>query len=150
MDRELRVVLSARVFSNQKCFGPGVSQLLKRVDELHSLRAAALSMSMAYSKAWTVVRNAEDGLGFHLLTSTAGGKHGGGAVLTDEARQMIDAYDAYCEKLRAYGEKLFEETYGLTMSRSTCTSAPGAAAWHFLSRRRSASAAFQMPAKEKR
>ena len=77
MDRELRVVLSARVFSDQKCFGPGVSQLLKRVDELHSLRAAALSMSMAYSKAWTVVRNAEDGLGFHLLTSTAGGKHGG-------------------------------------------------------------------------
>ena len=84
MDRELRVVLSARVFSDQKCFGPGVSQLLKRVDELHSLRAAALSMSMAYSKAWTVVRNAEDGLGFHLLTSTAGGKHGGGAELTDD------------------------------------------------------------------
>ena len=103
MDRELRVVLSARVFSDQKCFGPGVSQLLKRVDELHSLRAAALSMSMAYSKAWTVVRNAEDGLGFHLLTSTAGGK--------DEARQMLTAYDEYCEKLRAYGEKLFEETF---------------------------------------
>lgn len=111
MDRELRVVLSARVFSDQKCFGPGVSQLLKRVDELHSLRAAALSMSMAYSKAWTVVRNAEDGLGFHLLTSTAGGKHGGGAELTDEARQMIAAYDAYCEKLRAYGAALFEETF---------------------------------------
>ena len=72
MDRELRVVLSARVFSDQKCFGPGVSQLLKRVDELHSLRAAALSMSMAYSKAWTVVRNAEDGLGFHLLTVHGG------------------------------------------------------------------------------
>ena len=51
MDRDLRVVLSARVFSDQKCFGPGVSQLLKRVDELHSLRAAAMSLSMAYSKA---------------------------------------------------------------------------------------------------
>lgn len=24
---------------------------------------------------------------------------------------MIAAYDAYCEKLRAYGEKLFEETF---------------------------------------
>ena len=40
-----------------------------------------------------------------------GGKHGGGAVLTDEARQMLTAYDEYCEKLRAYGEKLFEETF---------------------------------------
>ena len=82
MDRELHVVISCRMFTDQKCFGPGVVQLLKRVDELHSLRAAAMSISMAYSKAWTVVRNAEDGLGFKLLTSTAGGKHGGGAVLT--------------------------------------------------------------------
>ncbi len=111
MDKRLHAILSVRVFTDQKCFGPGVAQLLRQVDELHSLRAAALSMSMAYSKAWTVVRNAEDGLGFHLLTSTAGGKHGGGAELTDEARQMIAAYDAYCEKLRAYGEKLFEETF---------------------------------------
>ena len=111
MDRDLRVVLSARLFSDQKCFGPGVSQLLKRVDELHSLRAAALSMSMAYSKAWTVIRNAEDGLGFKLLDSNVGGKNGGGATLTDEARQMIEAYDVYCEKLRAYGAALFEETF---------------------------------------
>lgn len=111
MDRELRVVLSARVFSDQKCFGPGVSQLLKRVDELHSLRAAALSMSMAYSKAWTVIRGAEEGLGFKLLASNIGGRNGGGAALTDEARQMMRAYDEYCAKLRAYGEKLFEETF---------------------------------------
>ena len=111
MDRELRVVLSARVFSDQKCFGPGVSQLLKRVDELHSLRAAALSMSMAYSKAWTVVRNAEDGLGFHLLTSTAGGKHGGGAELTDEARQIMAAYETYCARLNEYGQALFGELF---------------------------------------
>ena len=33
------------------------------------------------------------------------------AVLTDEARQMLAAYENYCEKLRAYGEKLFEETF---------------------------------------
>ena len=99
------------MFTDRKCFGPGVAQLLALVDELHSLRAAAMSMSMAYSKAWTVIRSAEEGLGFKLLTSTAGGKHGGGAVLTDEARQMLAAYDEYCEKLRAYGEKLFEETF---------------------------------------
>ena len=105
------MAISAKIFTDRKCFGPGVAQLLKLVDELHSLRAAALSMSMAYSKAWTVIRNAEDGLGFRLLTSNVGGKHGGGAVLTDEARQMLTAYDEYCEKLRAYGEKLFEETF---------------------------------------
>ena len=111
MEQTFRPVLTIRIFGEEKCFGPGIAVLLQKVQELHSLRAAAMSMNMAYSKAWTVVRNAEDGLGFHLLTSTAGGKHGGGAVLTDEARQMLTAYDEYCEKLRAYGEKLFEETF---------------------------------------
>lgn len=111
MDRELRVVISCRMFTDQKCFGPGVVQLLKRVDELHSLRAAAMSISMAYSKAWTVIRGAEEGLGFKLLASNIGGRNGGGAVLTDEARQMMRAYDDYCAKLRAYGETLFEQTF---------------------------------------
>ena len=72
MDRGLRVAISAKMFTDRKCFGPGVAQLLALVDELHSLRAAAMSMSMAYSKAWTVIRSAEEGLGFKLLTSTAG------------------------------------------------------------------------------
>ena len=111
MDRELRVVISSRIFTDQKCFGPGVAQLLKKVDELHSLRAAAMSMSMAYSKAWTVIRGAEEGLGFKLLTSTAGGKHGGGATLTPEAEAILAAYERYCANVRQYAAQLFEEDF---------------------------------------
>ena len=111
MENNFRPVLTIRIFGEDKCFGPGVAVLLRRVRELHSLRAAAMSMGMAYSKAWTVVRNAEDGLGFHLLTSTAGGKHGGGAVLTDEARQIMAAYETYCARLNEYGQALFGELF---------------------------------------
>ena len=111
MRNDLHANLTVRIFTDRKCFGPGVAELLRRVRELHSLRAAAMSMNMAYSKAWTVIRNAENGLGFHLLLSNTGGRNGGGAALTDEARLMLAAYDEYCEKLRAYGEKLFEETF---------------------------------------
>ena len=111
MEQKLHPVLSVRLFTDEKCFGPGVAALLTLVKTCHSLRAAAMEMGMAYSKAWTILKNAEEQLGFKLLLSTTGGKHGGGAVLTDEARQMLTAYDEYCEKLRAYGEKLFEETF---------------------------------------
>ena len=111
MKKELHANISVRIFTDQKCFGPGVAQLLRHVDELHSLRAAALAMSMAYSKAWTVIHNAETGLGFKLLSSVTGGKNGGGAVLTEEARKMISAYEEYCEKLHAFGDALFEETF---------------------------------------
>ena len=112
MDRELRVVLSARVFSDQKCFGPGVSQLLKRVDELHSLRAAALSMSMAYSKAWTITKHAQAALGFPLLHSITGGRGGGGAELTPQGERLLEAYDDYCRQLRAFADGLFQEKFG--------------------------------------
>ena len=111
MEKNITVRLTARLFAEEKCYGPGVEQLLKAVEKHRSLRAAAASMSMAYSKAWTVVRNAEDGLGFHLLTSTAGGKHGGGAELTDEARQIMAAYETYCARLNEYGQALFGELF---------------------------------------
>ena len=111
MNDNIIVHITARLFAEEKCYGPGVHRLLGAVAQNHSLRAAAASMNMAYSKAWSIVRAAEQGFGCKLLHSTIGGSGGGGAELTDEARQMIAAYDAYCEKLRAYGAALFEETF---------------------------------------
>ncbi len=111
MEKELHAVLSIRLFTEQKCFGPGIAELLHYVDEHHSLRAAAQAMGMAYSKAWAITKGAEKGLGVELLVSTAGGKGGGGATLTEEARQILAAYDRYCEKLRAYGDKLLNEEF---------------------------------------
>lgn len=111
MPGRLHPVLSVRLFTERKCFGPGVAELLRRVDELHSLRAAAKSMEMAYSKAWTITKNTEAELGFKLLVSAAGGKNGGGATLTDEARRLLAAYDAYCAELRGFAEQRFGELF---------------------------------------
>ncbi len=117
MAQELHAVISARLFTDRKCFGPGVAQLLRRVDELHSLRAAAQSMEMAYSKAWTITKNAEEGLGVKLLDSSTGGKGGGGAALTEDARRFLAAYESYCEKLRAYGGELLREEFAFYLDR---------------------------------
>ncbi len=111
MDMKLRPVISVRIFTAEKCFGPGVAQLLEQVQQLHSLRAAAGSIGMAYSKAWTIIKNAEAGLGFPLLISTTGGKNGGGATLTPQAATMLSAYKEYCDELRAYAAQLFDERF---------------------------------------
>ena len=91
---------------------PGVARLLEAVDELHSLRSAAQSMNMAYSKAWTMLRSAERELGFKLLHSSTGGKGGGGAVLTEEGAQLLARYDELCRRMQAYGRRQFEELFG--------------------------------------
>lgn len=108
MDQKYRPVLSVRLFCGEdKCFGPGVAELLRRVRQEHSLRAAAISMGMAYSKAWTVIKNSEAALGFKLLVSTTGGKHGGGAVLSPEAERLLAAYEEYRNRLRQYAQEQF-------------------------------------------
>ena len=106
MRNDLHANLTVRIFTDRKCFGPGVAELLRRVRELHSLRAAAMSMNMAYSKAWTVLRTAQEGLGVKLLRSSTGG-----ATLTAEGERLLAAYEDYCAKLTAYGETLFAETF---------------------------------------
>ena len=103
--------LSCRLFTDAKCLGPGVARLLHAVQQLHSLRAAALSMDMAYSKAWTVIKNSEKALGFPLLSSTTGGKGGGGASLTPEGLRLLEAYDTFCTGLLDAADKLFQQEF---------------------------------------
>lgn len=109
--KKLHPVLSIRLFADEKCFGPGIAQLLRHVEQLHSLRAAAQAMGMAYSKAWTILKNAQNALGFPLLHSTTGGKHGGGASLTPEAQALLAAYEDYCQRLNCNASELFDEIF---------------------------------------
>ena len=63
--------------NNNKFFGEGPARLLHAIDEHGSLRTAAISMNMAYTKALKLLNNAEAALGFSLTARTAGGKSGG-------------------------------------------------------------------------
>ncbi len=111
MSQPLHPVISIRLFRDEKCFGPGVAQLLHQVQTHHSLRGAAMAMEMAYSKAWTIIRRCEQQLGYPLLNLSAGGKGGGGAALTTEAEALLTAYDRYCMRLQTAAAELFHEEF---------------------------------------
>ncbi len=79
----------------RRVFGPGPVDLLERVGELGSLRAAAIDMGMAYTKATRLVRDAELAFGFPLTERTVGGTGGGGSRLTAQALDLIERYRAF-------------------------------------------------------
>ena len=79
----------------RRVFGPGPVDLLERVGELGSLRAAAIDMGMAYTKATRLVRDAELAFGFPLTERTVGGSGGGGSRLTAQALDLIERYRAF-------------------------------------------------------
>lgn len=111
-NKQLRCQVSVRIFGEEKCFGPGVADLLERVDRLHSLRKATIEMDMAYSKAWKIVKIAEENLGFPLLVSVTGGKGGGGAELTPDGKSFLAAYRRFEEAVRSYADEAFVEIMG--------------------------------------
>ena len=109
---DIRFVVSPRIMGEEKFFGPGIALLLHRVEAYHSIRQATLSMGMAYSKAWAIIRRAERELGFPLLNTTTGGKEGGGASLTEEGRTFLEQYDRFCALVNEHARTDFETAFG--------------------------------------
>lgn len=107
----LHSVVILRLFKDEKCFGPGVAELLEHIDEEKSIRKATAKMGMAYSKAWRIIKAAESAIGFELVKSSTGGAGGGGAEITDEARKTLECFRTFEKDLYAYAEKRFEEIF---------------------------------------
>ena len=97
--------------SGEKFFGEGPCRLLRAVEETGSLRAAALSMGMAYSKALKLLTNAEAALGFPLTMRTTGGKDGGGSVLTPQRKDWLKKYEAYRDACVQANRRLYLEFF---------------------------------------
>ena len=97
--------------SGEKFFGEGPCRLLRAVEETGSLRCAAASMEMAYSKALKLVKQAETTLGFPLTQRSVGGKDGGGSTLTPEGRAWLVKYEAYRDACIQENRKLYAQFF---------------------------------------
>ena len=81
------------------------------IRETGSIRRASQAMGMAYSKAWTILRQAEAAFGAPLLATATGGRSGGGAVLTPLGESLLTRYDTLCARLEACARDSFAELY---------------------------------------
>ena len=97
--------------NGEKFFGEGPFCLLRLVEETGSLRCAAASMGMAYSKALKLVSQAEKALGFPLTQRSVGGKDGGGSTLTPEGRGFLQKYEAYRDACVQANRELYAQYF---------------------------------------
>ena len=94
-----------------KFFGEGPLRLLRCVERTGSLRAAAIEMEMAYSKAIRLLKQAEANLGFPLTTRSTGGRDGGGSVLTPEGKRWLRQYEAYRDACVRANQELYRRFF---------------------------------------
>ncbi|MFP4023092.1 MAG: winged helix-turn-helix domain-containing protein [Thiohalospira sp.] len=91
----------------ESILGNGKFELLDFIDQFGSLKAAADKMEISYRKAWGMLKDAEEKLGFQLVEKQRGGQHGGNSALTDDGKILIEAYK---ELLIEFDEAIYQIT----------------------------------------
>lgn len=90
---------------------PESAQLLEMIGHMGTLQSACASVHMSYSKGWRMLNNMEKELGYPLVERSAGGASGGGMALTKAGQKLLDGYQIYRQRVRAYAEELFSELF---------------------------------------
>jgi molybdate transport system regulatory protein len=68
--------------------------LLVEIENAGSLVSAANNLEVSYRKAWGLLRDIEQHLGFPLVEKQRGGALGGRSVLSPEGKELLNAYRA--------------------------------------------------------
>ena len=91
--------------------GKGGAELLKGIEETQSISKAAANLRpkrISYRKAWGMLQKIKDHIGKDPVESTPGGKGGGGTVLTDSGRELLETYLEF-EELMTQTNKNFQK-----------------------------------------
>jgi len=86
----------------ERFFGPGPVELLEFIAETGSISKAAKKMKMSYKKAWEMVNKINAQATTPVVIVQSGGEKGGGSILTEEARQLIEYYRVLRERFTAF------------------------------------------------
>ncbi len=92
-------------------FGRGRRFLLQAIDTYGSINRAAKEINISYRKAWSYIKAMEERLGIKLVERKAGGRNGGGAVLTEEAREFIRKYEMMENGIRKLVDERFRNIF---------------------------------------
>ena len=93
---KLRLVLPGK-----RPLGPGKAELMRQIREHGSISAAGAAMSMSYRRAWILVDELNTMFTQPVVVKQTGGKHGGGAELTEFGLRLLARYEEMEEKSRA-------------------------------------------------
>ncbi|MGM0665963.1 MAG: winged helix-turn-helix domain-containing protein [Bacteroidota bacterium] len=89
----LKYQINLETLDDEKILNPEGFELLNAVRKTGSLAAAAAEMKISYRKAWGIVKEVEEKLGFPLVDKHRGGADGGHTELTGEGNELVNAYN---------------------------------------------------------
>ncbi len=98
--------------NGEPVFGRGRRFLLEAIDKYGSINQAAKEINISYRRAWSYIKAMEERLGIKLVERQAGGKNGGGAALTNDARKFLRQYELIEDGIKEIVDKKFKTIFG--------------------------------------
>jgi molybdate transport system regulatory protein len=98
--------------NGEPVFGSGRRFLLQAIAEYGSINKAAKHINISYRKALSYIKAMEERLGIKFVERRVGGRHGGGATLTKEAKEFFKKYEILEEGINEMLDRKFLEVFG--------------------------------------
>jgi molybdate transport system regulatory protein len=97
--------------AGEPVFGRGRMFLLEAIEQYGSINRAAGEVGISYRKAWSHIQAMEERLDVKLIERQTGGKNGGGATLTDDARKFLKKYEVLEKGIQEIVDKKFKALF---------------------------------------
>lgn len=81
--------------NGEPVLGPGRVELLERIQQIGSIRQAAIQMGMSYRQAWQMIDHMNTYLSGPVVISHRGGKGGGTAEVTKNGMDAIQQFKVF-------------------------------------------------------
>lgn len=107
-----RAQVKVRLVYTKPYFGPGTVTLLRQIHSLGVVREASEKTGISYSKAWTMIRTAEEESGIELVRRQPGGKFGGTAEVTEAGLELIRRYEELEKSVEQFAEAEYQRIFG--------------------------------------
>jgi 8-oxo-dGTP diphosphatase len=88
--------------------GEGSYSLLKKIDELKNLKAAADSLKMSYRYAWGVIKKIEIAYQQKVVVAERGGIGRGNTKLTEQGLSLMNEYERYFNIFTYYSARPYK------------------------------------------
>ena len=95
----------------EPAFGRGTRFLLEAIETHGSINQAAKEVGASYRRALSHIQTMEQRLGTTLVVRQTGGRNGGGATLTPEARVFLEKFEMMEKTLREFVDAQFKELF---------------------------------------
>ncbi|KAA8672678.1 NTP transferase domain-containing protein [Clostridium sp. MT-14] len=92
-------------------FNSRTKLLLLLIKEMHSVRGACRHMALSYSKAWNMLNQLEQELGYAVVERRHGGSRGGKTFLTKEGAKFLEKYQLFEQNVRQYAKDEFDRLF---------------------------------------